>query len=120
RLEVAVGIESLSVEERFFIIVQSAVFIANLFHGFFINIRTHQLLSDSFVIRRSLYQSPPAKLCEEPFTVFRLWVIAVPGAKNHVIRVLYLPTITIVVMSLQTPQYGVLITVNISRFRHDS
>src|SRR4051812_13196154 len=98
------GIKGNPVKEGFGITVWAAMFVADFFHRLLIDVRPHHLLCDTLVVRRARDHSPAPKLREPPDGVLRLRVIAIPLVENHVMIILFGPTITEVIISKQPSQ----------------
>src|SRR5437899_89710 len=76
----------------------------DLFHRLHIDIRPEHALRDGLVVRHLFDHAPPAELTEPPEAVRTVRVIAVPLREDHVVRVLLLPSVTVLVPPEQSLQ----------------
>src|SRR5262245_10056332 len=79
----------------------------------------HYLFGDASIIRRAADHSPPPKLREPPDGIFRLGIIAVPLAVDHVIVILFLAAIAEVIIAEQSSENDLFWAVDISRARNN-
>src|ERR1035437_114385 len=107
------GIVRHTIEERFDVVVQATMGVADFLHRFFVEIGAHDTFGDAIIVGSSGDQAPAAILREKPFSVFWLGIIAVSRAEIHIMIVFLRPPVAVVIMSLQPAEDGFLWAIDI-------
>ncbi len=80
--------------------------VADFRHGFLVNVATHHLFGNTFVVWCAFGEPPAAELGVPPFAVGDLGVVTIALAEDHVVRIAEFPAIAHVVFSLETWEDG--------------
>ncbi|OOO03618.1 MAG: hypothetical protein USCGTAYLOR_00168 [Chromatiales bacterium USCg_Taylor] len=88
-------------------------------HRLLIEVRSHDLLGNPVVIGGTVHHAPAAVLAQEPLCVFRLWIVTVTIAEDHVVGIFRFAAVAEIVMSLQAAQDDVRRTINVSSLGDD-